>query len=389
MRIPKLKLQSCIALAIAGVLATSVASASTYVYRIASPGLKATIPEPHWVVTGAPSLDFSSAYIGNFAEPDLTISIKNTGGGSGSLSLPAFTGTNPSDFSTTDNCTSIAPTATCSVTVKFKPLATGSRVASLAVGATVLNFTGDGAAVAPSNFNATSTGAYGTIQSWTVHTTGTYTVTFAGAAGGATTNGVQSPGLGAVVTSRMPLVAGTVLNILVGQRGSTSENSRTGGGGGGTFIVSSGALLAAAGGGGGANTMGGSFNGYNASLTTAETGRTGTGWPNGGGGSGFSANGFNDYTAPYMSGGQSYSYANGGTGGGTIGEMSNPSLATLKAPGGFGGGGGGGWNGGGSGGGYSAQASGGGAGGTSYYRGTFVSSTATNSGAGYVTFTLD
>lgn len=153
MRRPNLKLQSYIALAIAALMASSSVLATTYTFRVSSQGLKATNPVPIWAVTGSPATVFLAANIGDYATPDLTIPVKNTGSGSGSLSMPAFTGTNPSDFSETSNCTNIAPNVSCAITVRFKPAAAGNRVAVLTIGTNPLNFTGTGVStpVIPAN----------------------------------------------------------------------------------------------------------------------------------------------------------------------------------------------------------------------------------------------
>ncbi len=84
------------------------------------------------------------------------------------------------------------------------------------------------------------------IQSWTVPTTGTYSIQALGAAGGGT-NG----GLGASITGEYALTAGQVLEILVGQEGNEIDNGT--GGGGGSYVVLSGNPIIIAGGGGGNN----------------------------------------------------------------------------------------------------------------------------------------
>ena len=232
------------------------------------------------------------------------------------------------------------------------------------------------------SLSATSIGASGAIQNWTVPTTGVYTVVLAGAAGGTASSYSYTKGLGAILTTKLSLVQGSVLRILVGQPGSSSYGD--GGGGGGTYIVDGSTALAVAGGGGGGASSGG--NGLNASTTQTATYSNCTAVGCGGGGSGFTGNGYNDVRADSQSqyGGQSYSFLNGGAGGG----IANICGANYQAQGGFGGGGGGGCSGGGGGGGYAPSGQGG-AGGNSYSASAITSSSATNSGAGYVTFTLN
>lgn len=219
------------------------------------------------------------------------------------------------------------------------------------------------------------------IQSWTVPTTGVYTITLAGGAGGTTTGSPRSGGAGAVLTTKTTLTAGWQLSILVGQAGIGGVDDA--GGGGASYLVSRSTLLANAGGGGGGGNAGDS--GYAASTTTASTSHRGSGNGWGGGGSGFDTNGYNDINAARVYGGQSYNYLSGGTGGGA---STNSCGVSKQAQGGFGGGGGGGCDGGGSGGGYTISSQGG-AGGTTYSSGTIVSSVANNPGAGYVTISKD
>jgi hypothetical protein len=78
----------------------------------------------------------------------------------------------------------------------------------------------------------------GSLQTYTVSATGTYTITVAGAEGGyAFTGAGTNPGNGAVLAGQISLTAGTVLEILVGgQGGYGSGISNSGGGGGGSFV---------------------------------------------------------------------------------------------------------------------------------------------------------
>ena len=120
---------------------------------------------------------------------------------------------------------------------------------------------------APVNFANTSTGATGTIQTWTVPTTGTYTIDAYGAQGGSGTT--YTGGLGARIKGDVALTAGAVLKILVGQQGGTNASYKAGGGGGGTFVTTSTntPLIIAGGGGGG---------GGNSSPANGQSGLTGT-----------------------------------------------------------------------------------------------------------------
>jgi hypothetical protein len=248
--------------------------------------------------------------------------------------------------------------------------------------------------------------ATGGIQYWTVPSTGTYTITAAGASGGG------NVGLGAQLSGSFTLTQGEVVRILVGQMGNVV--STTGSGGGGSFVTKTpfnsnasilliagggggqyglnsttlaggsaniagqgGSGIATGGGGGGASASGGGSNGANGSDS-------GTGGYSGGGGGFFGNGGYGGtlVSAPGGEGGRSYT--NGGVGGAKF------SLANTN--GGFGGGGGAGARGGG-GGGYNGGGAGfnstAGYGGSSYSNNAVaVSATSNvNLGHGYVTIT--
>jgi hypothetical protein len=242
------------------------------------------------------------------------------------------------------------------------------------------------------------------IQIWTVPTSGSYTITAAGAKGGRGFTGIS--GTGAKITGTFSLTEGAKLRILIGQSG-TDSPSYNGGGGGGTFVqnnadlTTTGILVIAGGGGGGGYVT----NGTNVNAVTTNAGQPGWNGSNstslnnpassgnggynynasGGGGGGFSGNGGSTSTpcvAPGGLGGSSFS--SGGTG------------ASGSYAGGFGGGGSGEWcqwTGGGGGGGYSGGSGGfyygSGGGGGSYNSGTSQTNlAASNNATGFVTITL-
>lgn len=94
------------------------------------------------------------------------------------------------------------------------------------------------------------------IQQWTVPKTGTYRITCAGAQGGYNSYFVNRGGYGAILRLDIQLSINTVLNIVVGQAGTTLNSSLEGtGGGGGSFVyvnsISGSGLILASGGGGG------------------------------------------------------------------------------------------------------------------------------------------
>jgi len=141
------------------------------------------------------------------------------------------------------------------------------------------------------------------IQYWTVPTTGTYKILVSGAQGG---NGVHSYGVsdnsgrGASMSGEFLLNAGTLLGIVVGQKGITKPHEESGtqyggSGGGGSFIWkdSNGELLIAAGGGAGGMKYS-SMDCYNGGPGLAETSggnacSGGNGGANGSGGAGGSS----------------------------------------------------------------------------------------------------
>ena len=227
------------------------------------------------------------------------------------------------------------------------------------------------------------------IQEWTVPFSGQFRITAKGAAGG---NGIynnsQSGGFGAQTIGTFSLTSGTVLKVLVGQRGGSRVSNGGGGGGGGSFVVTGAGtilVIAGAGGGGGGRDL---SPGVNASLTTTATldgsgaGAAGT---SGGGGSpvnsfwcgagagGYSGNGVGFSNCGSVAG---KSFTNGGAGGAATGS--------YAAAGGFGGGGGVGYAGGG-GGGYNGAPGGtgvepypGGGGGSTFNSGSNVTTSQLN-----------
>lgn len=109
---------------------------------------------------------------------------------------------------------------------------------------------GIGAGTASSLATTVYTYTYtGSIQTWTVPTTGRYSVEAIGAQGGSATPGF-SGGLGAEVIGDFSFVKGQTYQYAVGGVG-TSDGCSAGGGGGTFFVTSTGTPLIVAGGGGG------------------------------------------------------------------------------------------------------------------------------------------
>jgi hypothetical protein len=98
------------------------------------------IPSATFLLQDAPlvglspsTLTFAAQALGS-SSPSQSVTLKNNGTGTVNLSNVTFTGTNPSDFSQTNNCpTSLTVGATCQINVSFAPTANGSRNASLSL----------------------------------------------------------------------------------------------------------------------------------------------------------------------------------------------------------------------------------------------------------------
>ena len=248
-------------------------------------------------------------------------------------------------------------------------------------------------------------------QTWTVPAgVGQATFTLYGAEGGKASTG-EAGGLGAAVTGTLPVTAGTVLQLNLGQAGGTSSGATIGGGGGGgdgggggggatdvrtpaadgTYPLANRLLVAGGGGGAGAtdpragNGSGGgggnadspggtgqSADDSGATLGGGGGGGAGTTAGPGLGGDGGTVTGTStsscSFTTPGSPGGDGGTGASQGTGG--TGAAQGPG-----GTGGGGGGGGGGYYGGGGGGGFAidqgcvVQAGGGGGGGGASYTG--------------------
>jgi len=225
----------------------------------------------------------------------------------------------------------------------------------------------------------------GSIQTFTITSSGTYALTAVGAQGGGdlSSNSTNIGGYGASVSGDIYLTAGTVLQVVVGGTGQApTPVSAGGGGGGGTFIFTTGSTspLLVAGGGGGVFSH---VNGQDASTSTDGGGHSSgdIGDAGAGGTAGLGGGGGGD---PAAGGGGAGWLGNGGDainphpldnvargGHGPLSFAGGSGLALNN--GGFGGGGGGNGAGGG-GGGYSGGGGGGGGaagGGGSYVNAEF------------------
>lgn len=243
----------------------------------------------------------------------------------------------------------------------------------------------------------------GSLQTYTVTTTGIYLIFADGAQGG--TGLRSSGGIGAQIDGEILLTSGTILDVIVGgQGGSTAPlTAGGGGGGGGSFVFIPGASqpLAVAGGGGGggggglyiagvpfpggspgnASTSGSASASGEAGGSNGAGGTSGTTALSAGGGAGFFSSGTAE-TNPFSAtpGSTGPSFAGG-----------NPSVDSTGF-GGFGGGGGSSEDGGGGGGGYSGGGGGDsnpmstdyGGGGGSYLASSFTDQDLHTGGSGQV-----
>ncbi len=243
------------------------------------------------------------------------------------------------------------------------------------------------------------------IQEWTVPATSNYRITAVGACGGEGqgTYYPGKPGTGATIVGDFFLTQGTVVKVVVGQKGTYANNGSGGGGGSFVFTGASGGngLLIAAGGGGGhghgtasistgAHGGGGSATqsqvngafgtGNGGSNGLGEGGKHGTGCSfsgSGSGGTGWLSDGDNA-TCGVSQGGNHTSYIGGSSGNGCNGGFGGGAGANGN---GTPGGGGGGYTGGGGGNTWNGSAWGAGAGAGSFNGGINQVNTAGVTGA--------
>jgi hypothetical protein len=187
------------------------------------------------------------------------------------------------------------------------------------------------------------------IQTWTVPTTGTYTIVAKGAQGAPYS--ATAGGVGAVMQGDFALTQGEKINIIVGQtaRVPPARPGRNSPGGGGTFVVKSNVstpstadILVIAGGGGGTGTA--FLANANAAITANGRNSTGGGYIGLGGTNG---NGGGQNTGATLNGGGGGFLSNGASNGGTaygrgyLFGANGGDISATYAPegGGFGGGG--------------------------------------------------
>jgi hypothetical protein len=130
------------------------------------------------VTLGGSSISFGNQIVGMSSAVQM-VTLSNTGTATLTISSIAITGTNSGDFSQTNTCgASVAAGANCSISVTFKPTATGSRAASVTIT--------DNASGSPQSVSLTGTGVAPVVSFG-----GTTALTYSGQPVG-TTSTVQS-----------------------------------------------------------------------------------------------------------------------------------------------------------------------------------------------------
>jgi hypothetical protein len=120
-----------------------------------------------------------------------TITLRNSGNAIMSISSISITGTNAGDFARTTTCgTTLAAAASCTISVTFRPTATGTRTASVSIADNApgnphtvpLTGTGTGVTVTPTTltFASRTVGTTSSAQTVTVRNVGTTALTIAG-----------------------------------------------------------------------------------------------------------------------------------------------------------------------------------------------------------------
>ena len=104
--------------------ATDTADIAAYILSPNAPAL---------LGVSASSLTFSATAV-NASAPAQTLTVNNNGLANLTVTSAALAGTDPGDFTATNNCTAtVIPGKTCTISVGFKPTASGARSATLAI----------------------------------------------------------------------------------------------------------------------------------------------------------------------------------------------------------------------------------------------------------------
>lgn len=118
--------------------------------------------------TGSPSVSVSPTSLSFGNEPDdvasssQTVTLTNSGSAALTVSAVSLTGTNPTDFSENNTCSSVAAASSCTIVISFTPAASGSSSASLSIA--------DNASGSPQTVALSGTGTSDVILTWTAST---------------------------------------------------------------------------------------------------------------------------------------------------------------------------------------------------------------------------
>ncbi len=132
------------------------------------------------------AVTFADQFVGSTSAPAPTITLTNSGTAALNIATVALTGANPGDYSQTNTCSGTAVAANggkCTITVTFKPTATGARPASItltdnaATTTQIITLAGNGfniSLVAATNGSLSQTVTPGQTATWAVqlNTTG-------------------------------------------------------------------------------------------------------------------------------------------------------------------------------------------------------------------------
>ena len=129
--------------------ATDTADIAAYILNPNAPAL---------LGVSASSLTFSATAV-NASAPAQTLTVNNNGLANLTVTSAALAGTDPGDFTATNNCTAtVIPGKTCTISVGFKPTASGARSATLAIasngGNTTVTLSGTGSGSPTVSLNA-------------------------------------------------------------------------------------------------------------------------------------------------------------------------------------------------------------------------------------------
>jgi hypothetical protein len=174
---------------------TAVYSGDTYYNPHIAPSISQTVTNPAAVSLSATSLTFSTQLVGTFSGSK-PVTLTNIGSATLTITSITISGANPADFSETNTCgSSVAAGASCTINVRFKPTAKGSRTASISIvdnasgSPQTISLTGTGTVVklaSPSlNFGSVNVGQTSAAQTITLTNTGAValSITFIGITG--------------------------------------------------------------------------------------------------------------------------------------------------------------------------------------------------------------